>query len=49
MHKKGANRGIICIAFAVGLILACFCPNEILIAALAIAVIVLGISFVKCH
>lgn len=49
MHRRGCNKGVISISFALGLLLSCFCPNEILIAALAVTVIVLGISCVKCR
>lgn len=48
MRKKfGINKGILAIAFALGIALACICPSEFLVAILAIAVIVLGISCLK--
>ena len=47
MRKKGPNRGLITIAFALGLILSCFCPPKFLIAVLAVWIILLGISCCK--
>lgn len=49
MRRRSNNKGIISIAFATGLLLSCFCPHEVLIAFLAITVIVLGISCIKCR
>ncbi len=42
------NKGLIAMAFAVGLLLSCFCPPRFLVAALAIWVIILGLSAAKC-
>lgn len=47
MCRRDKN-GILAVAFGVGLLLACFCPAKILVPVLAIAVIVLGIAYVKC-
>ena len=48
MRKRcGINKGILAIAFALGIALACICPSEFLVAVLAVAVIVLGISCLK--
>ncbi len=42
------NKGLTAIAFAVGLLVSCFCPPRFLVAVLAIWVIILGLSAVKC-
>jgi len=46
MRRKGnnANKGLIGIVFAVGLLISCFCPPKFLVAVLAIWVIILGVS-----
>ncbi|MBR2042929.1 MAG: hypothetical protein IJ946_01165 [Clostridia bacterium] len=49
MRKRTANKGLIAIAFAVGLLVACFASARFLIAVLAFAVILLGVSFVRCR
>ncbi len=46
-HCDPKRKFIILAAFAVGLLLACYCPPRFLIAVLAIAVIVLGIFGAK--
>ncbi len=42
------NKGFVAISFSVGLLFSCFCPPRFLVAALAIWVIVLGLSAAKC-
>ncbi len=38
------NKGLIAIVFALGLLIACFCPTKFLVGILAIWVIILGVS-----
>lgn len=47
MRRRKANKGIVAITFAVGLLVSCFCPPRVLIAVLAIWVIILGCSCSK--
>lgn len=42
------NKGLSAIAFAVGLLVSCFCPPRFLVAVLSIWVIILGLSTAKC-
>jgi hypothetical protein len=49
MRKRCVNKGFIAIAFAVGLLVSCFGSSRFLIATLALTVILLGISYVKCR
>lgn len=49
MRKKSDNKGLVAIAFAIGLLVACFASSRFLIAILACTVIILGISFVRCR
>lgn len=49
MRKKTVNKGLVAIAFAIGLLVACFASSRLLIAILALTVILLGISFVRCR
>jgi hypothetical protein len=42
------RKYILLSAFAIGLLVACYCPPKFLIAVLAAAVIVLGITGAKC-
>ncbi|MEE0946395.1 MAG: hypothetical protein U0M42_06190 [Acutalibacteraceae bacterium] len=49
MRRKPINKGVIAVSFSVGLLLSCFCSARVLIAILAIAVIILGCSFARCH
>lgn len=44
---NGANKGLIGIVFALGLLISCFCPPKFLVGILAIWVIILGISCCK--
>lgn len=46
MRRKcfSSNKGVLAIAFAVGIAISCICPSEFLVGVLAIAVIILGIS-----
>ena len=46
MRRKScsSNKGILAIAFAVGIALSCICPSDFLVGVLAIAVIILGLS-----
>ena len=51
MRRKNQDpkgKYILLAAFAVGLLLACYCPPKFLIAVLAIAVIVLGVACARC-
>ena len=48
MRNRNRNKGVIAIAFGGGFLLACFCPSGFAIGALAIAVVLLGISFLRC-
>ncbi len=49
MRKKiHFNKGFTAIAFAVGLLISCFCPPRLLVAVLAIWVIILGFQGSKC-
>ncbi len=49
MRRRNINWGVIFIAFAVGLLLSCYCPAKFLIAVLAIAVILMGACSLKCR
>ncbi|MEE0839272.1 MAG: hypothetical protein U0L72_01815 [Acutalibacteraceae bacterium] len=49
MRRKSINKGVIAVAFSVGLLLSCFCSARILIAILAITVILLGCSYARCR
>lgn len=49
MKRKTANKGIVSIAFALGLLISCFASPRFLIATLAITVILLGICCAKYH
>lgn len=40
--------GIIAIAFGVGLLISCVCPAELMVTVLAIAMVLMGISHLKC-
>ena len=40
--------GTVAVAFGVGLLVSCFCPAELMVTVLAIAIVLLGISHVKC-
>lgn len=42
------RKYVLLAAFAVGLLLACYCPPKFLIAVLAAAVIALGIACARC-
>lgn len=41
---RNHNKGVIALAFALGLLISCFCPPKFLVAVLAVWVIILGIS-----
>ena len=43
-RRSCTNKGVLAIAFAVGIALACICPSDFLVGVLAVAVIILGIS-----
>ena len=47
MRKKHGNKGVVAVAFGAGLIVAFICPERWLITILAVAVILLGVSFIK--
>lgn len=49
MRKRSVNKGLIAIAFAIGLLVSCFGSSRFLIATLAVTVILLGISYVRCR
>ena len=49
MRRRCINKGSVAIAFAVGLLVSCFGSSKFLIATLALTVILLGISYVKCR
>ena len=48
MYGRRFRKGIIAAAFGVGLLMSCFCPTELLVSLLAIIVICLGLSCVRC-
>lgn len=48
MHRKRLNKGALAIAFGGGFLIACCCPSGFVIGVLAIVVILLGISFLRC-
>ncbi|MDD4699782.1 MAG: hypothetical protein PHV07_05930 [Oscillospiraceae bacterium] len=48
MYERRFRKGILAAAFGAGLLLACFCPTELLVSLLAIIVICLGLSCVRC-
>ena len=48
MGRKNRSKGTVAVAFAAGMIVAFICPEKWLITILAIAVILLGASFLKC-
>lgn len=48
MRRRGFNKGITAVTFASGLLISCFCPLRFLVAVLAVWVIILGISCIKC-
>ncbi len=43
-QRRHTNKGILALTFAIGLLTSCFCPPKFLVAALAIWVIILGVS-----
>ncbi len=47
-HYDPKRKYVLLAAFAVGLLLACYCPPKFLIAVLAAAVIVLGVACARC-
>ena len=48
MGRRNRSKGTVAVAFAAGMIVAFICPEKWLITILAIAVILLGASFLKC-
>lgn len=48
MGGRRSGGGIIAIAFGVGLLISCVCPAELMVTVLAIAIVLLGISHIKC-
>ncbi|MGN1080652.1 MAG: hypothetical protein ACI4QV_01040 [Acutalibacteraceae bacterium] len=47
MKKSCGKSGLIAIAFGAGLLVSCFCPAEVMVAVLAIALIIVGISYLR--
>jgi len=43
-RRRCANKGLMALAFAVGLLFSCICPPKFLVGVLAIWVIILGAS-----
>ena len=42
------NRGALVLSFGAGVIISSFCPANILLILLAIALVLLGIAYLKC-
>ncbi|MBQ7288257.1 MAG: hypothetical protein IJW78_05055 [Clostridia bacterium] len=48
MKFRKRNRGVLAISFGVGFLFASFCPSQLLIIILSLAVICLGVTCAKC-
>ena len=48
MGGRRCGGGIIAIAFGVGLLISCVCPAELMVTVLAIAMVLMGIAYIKC-
>jgi len=44
---RGSHSGLLLLAFGIGLLLACFCPPQVLVAFLAAALVVAGITLMR--
>ncbi len=47
-QRRGVNKGLLALTFALGLLISCFCPPKFLVAVLSIWVIILGLSSCRC-
>lgn len=48
MGGRRCGGGIIAVAFGIGLLISCICPAELMVTVLAIAMVLMGIAFIKC-